>query len=249
MRHVINDGPRGSYGARNAGVRASRGDILAFTDADCEPDPGWLTAIVRTLDDDPGVLIAGAIRMPLGPHPTLAALVDVTCHLDQERYVTNDGYAVTANVACTRATLEQAGPFDEQLQSSGDREWTTRAQRTGARLVFVPEASVAHPPRTSGKALWRKSKRVGEGGSALRRSTPKERRGRPNYLRRGWVRPRQRARGLVRVRANGAAPSRLRWWLAGAAQLAYVQYPQVIFSAKADALAALRRLRRDADTR
>ncbi|MBO9531411.1 MAG: glycosyltransferase [Solirubrobacteraceae bacterium] len=242
-RRIVNDGGKGSYGARNAGVRASSGAILAFTDADCEPDPGWLTAIVAALTAEPGIVVAGAIRMPLGPSPTLAAMVDVIYHLDQERYIDNFGYAVTANVACTREVFAQAGPFDETLKSGGDREWTTRAQQRGAPLRFVPEASIAHPPRSTASALLTKSRRVAQGVSDMRHAQAKADRPRAAYLHPGWLRPRHRPRGLTRVRENGATPGRVRWLLVGAAQLAFVQYPQALYAMRADLGHKLRRRR------
>jgi len=42
--------PWGSYAARNRGVEEARGLLVAFTDDDCRPEPGWLTALVETMD-------------------------------------------------------------------------------------------------------------------------------------------------------------------------------------------------------
>lgn len=240
-RVVRNTGAAGSYSARNLGIEQSHGAIIAFTDADCVPDPGWLTAGVRALEANPGAVLAGAIRMPLGPHPTLAAMVDVIHHLDQRRCVETEGYAVTANVMTTREVIEDTGGFDATLRSSGDREFTQRAQRLGHPLVYDSDVSIVHPPRTTARAIVTKSVRVGRGSSALRASLPPTERGRPIYLRRGVVRPRHRPEGLRRLRENGAHPTPLRWKVVGLAQLVLLQFPQVGAAAAADLRLAWRR--------
>src|SRR5262249_49673621 len=72
-----------SYAARNRGVAASHGDLLAFTDADCVPDPGWVRAFAGAFDDHQVGLAAGPIeawradrlgaRHPAGRAPRAAA--------------------------------------------------------------------------------------------------------------------------------------------------------------------------------
>ena len=57
--------------ARNLGARNATGDILAFTDSDCEPDSGWLESASHALGQD-ARFVGGAIgnSLPLHPSPT-----------------------------------------------------------------------------------------------------------------------------------------------------------------------------------
>jgi len=50
-----------AYAARNFGIQAARGEILAFTDADCRPQPNWLSSLVTPFADDSIGLVAGEI--------------------------------------------------------------------------------------------------------------------------------------------------------------------------------------------
>src|SRR3712207_2629274 len=50
---VVHEATPSRAGARNAGARTTTADKLAFVDADCVPQPGWLAAMDRALDDHP----------------------------------------------------------------------------------------------------------------------------------------------------------------------------------------------------
>ena len=102
----------GAVAARSAGVRAARSRVLAFTDSDCVPGPGWLaagTAAIRA-----GAAVAVGPTWPAGVVRPL------------ERSLASDGrdglYA-TSNVFYDRAAFEEAGGFDP---------------RAGERLRFRP---------------------------------------------------------------------------------------------------------------
>ena len=182
--------------------------------------------------------------MPLGPRPTLAGMVDVVHHLDQERYVAAQGSAVTANILCGRDVFDRAGPFDGELSSGGDREWVTRACASGASLVYCAEASVTHPPRARAAQVLRKSARVARAGSIARaRSTRQAPASEPLYRTWYWMKPWNRERGRERLAENGAHPGPLRWLAVGIAQIALVQFPQAALAAYWDARLALGRRR------
>lgn len=165
----------GAYAARNAGAAASRGRLLAFTDADCRPDPGWLAAMAEAALRLPGRLLAGPVRMVAGEPPNPCEIYDRIRGIPQERYV-RQGYATTANLVVPRPVFDAVGGFDARRFSGGDADFCRRAGRAGHAVVLVPGAAVAHPARASWAELATKARRV-KGGQL---------RGGPRRLRLQW---------------------------------------------------------------
>ncbi len=169
VRFVRETAP-GSYAARNAGVRASRGDILAFTDSDCLPEPGWIAAGVAALGALPdGGLVGGRVEVYLSDpaHPSPTELYEAVLAFRQERNVRVGHFAVTANAFTTRDTFTRVGPFDASMVSGGDREWGRRVHAAGLPAIYAHDAVVLHPARRSFAEIARKMARVARGHHAL----------------------------------------------------------------------------------
>lgn len=185
----------GSYAARNAGIRAARGSLLAFTDADCQPTPTWLATGVQALGQLPGPGLIGGQILPLGEATTLASWYDQAVGLRQDRFILQWGFAATANLWTTRATFDRVGLFDPSLYALGDLDWGHRVCAQGLAVGYAPTVCVHHQTRTTVRALLRKVRRTAGGYQQLA-----DRRG----LRLGWrVRRRTwlRAQGVSRGRA------------------------------------------------
>jgi GT2 family glycosyltransferase len=156
--------------ARNRGAGLARGGLLAFTDADCRPDPGWLAALVAGFAADPGAAVLGGrvevvAADPAAPTP--AEGFDIVYGMRQERQIARQGFAATANLAVRRAVFEAVGPF-AGIALAEDMDWCRRAAARGWPVRYAPDAAVRHPARPSFAALARQwDRHVGHAWAAL----------------------------------------------------------------------------------
>lgn len=134
----------GSYQARNTGIRASTGDVLVFTDSDCEVMPNWLERIDQQLSQTD---VAGVMGFSAGAPATRVAA------LEQIMYEANIGAFTaterlkrvdTRNLAIKRAVTQRIGIFAETLKYGGDMEFGARAHAAGFRIIYDAEMIVVH---------------------------------------------------------------------------------------------------------
>jgi glycosyltransferase involved in cell wall biosynthesis len=144
--------PTNSYAARNRAVRASRGRMLAFCDADCRPEPGWLDAGLEALEQ--AELAAGEIHFAVPQRRTVWTLLDMETFKDHGRQVPASN-AETANLFTTRALYDRIGGFDDSLPEHGDFDFVQRGVAAGAQLVYAPRARLSHPTRDRARPFLR----------------------------------------------------------------------------------------------
>lgn len=175
---------RGAGPARNAGVAASQGAILAFTDSDCIPEADWLAEGVKALGAHD--FIGGRMVVTLesdGPKSGAEAFEQVFA-FDNEDYVRRKGFTVTANLFCPRALFDKVGGFCTGM--SEDLEWCLRARAAGYHIGYAPDAVVGHPARRDWPALIGKWRRINAETYTLSSGTV---RGRLAWLARAWLMP------------------------------------------------------------
>jgi glycosyltransferase involved in cell wall biosynthesis len=134
---------------RNVGWRTAQAPLIAFTDDDCRPSPGWLEGMMGA-EAGGGTILLGPTEPDPDERPLLAGLA---------RTINNprpSGWYETCNIAYPRELLEAVGGFDESIAFLGeDTDLAMRATKSGADVRFVVGALVWHAvdPRNLGTAL------------------------------------------------------------------------------------------------
>jgi glycosyltransferase involved in cell wall biosynthesis len=140
LRYLRSTEAHGPAAARNVGWRAASSTVIAFTDDDCIPAPGWLAEGLNALAESQIGAAWGRIVVPVSAQPT-----------DWERNVAGLERApcATANCFYRRAVLEAVGGFDERFteawREDSDLQFGALAQ--GVTIVHQPLAVVTHPVR------------------------------------------------------------------------------------------------------
>ncbi|MEM7204195.1 MAG: glycosyltransferase family A protein [Planctomycetota bacterium] len=153
----------GSYAARNRGLALARGQIVAFTDADCIPRPDWIERGVAGLRSTANVgFVGGRVEAVFQQPdtPTSIEVYDSIVAVPQERLVRSFGFAATANMFAFRSTFERVGLFDAGLRSGGDRLWGQAVIREGMSAVYCDDAVVHHRARRSLRQVVARARRV-----------------------------------------------------------------------------------------
>jgi GT2 family glycosyltransferase len=154
VRH-LNLAPHGGLSAaRNLGARAATGEIVAYTDDDCEADPDWLTWLAWAFAGN-DLTAAGGPNIPPPPESRTRAIV-AAAPGGPAHVLLNDVEAEHlpgCNLAVRREAIEAVGGFDERFWSAGDDvDFCWRLIAAGHRIGFHPAAMVWHHRRFTVKA-------------------------------------------------------------------------------------------------
>lgn len=139
--------PLGAYVARNVGLRAAIGNVIAFTDADCAASPNWLESIATTMADPTAGVVLGSYR-PAADRFTASILADY--ENEKNRFVCSSTdyrllFGYTNNMAVRAALFRSVGPFIERWRGSDSLFVQRVAERYGASAVrFDPAMWVQH---------------------------------------------------------------------------------------------------------
>lgn len=156
----------GSYAARNQGIALAKGDVIAFTDADCIPASDWLEKGIAHLLQTPNCgLVVGRINI-FFQNPDRLTLVEQyerVMGFQQREHLERYKYGSTANVFTFKHVIDRVGMFDATLKSNGDFEWGRRIYSHGYPQVYADDTCIAHPARHSFAQLHKRSVRLAGG--------------------------------------------------------------------------------------
>jgi GT2 family glycosyltransferase len=201
---LIRQANRGPAAARNAGIRAATGEIVAFTDDDCLPPPDWLARLADGYARHPEVAgVGGYLEAP-------DSLLQTNILAEHERSIGRDEYGAresevlagfecpaggTNNMSYRRAILMQVGGFDETFPyaagEDADLKW--RVCQTGVQLLYVP-AKVTHLQAYTWNRFRRQQIMRGRGAAHFERKHS----GRAPSAGRIWLRLAKRALLMMR---------------------------------------------------
>ena len=139
--------------ARNQGWKASRGDLICFTDDDCYPNPDWLVMAKRILDDGETSYVGGRVLLyDQNDAPVTIQTLEETIVFRKNMHI-ESGYIMGANFSCKKTVLEATGGFDERLgagtsmRSGEDTDLLVRASLLGFEGRYDPRVVVYHHHR------------------------------------------------------------------------------------------------------
>jgi GT2 family glycosyltransferase len=166
---LIRQPNKGLSAARNVGMRAARGELIAYTDSDCVVDPHWLTLMIRAMNDQ-GFDSCGGPNY--APHEEgwveacCAASPGAPCHVlvgdDRAEHLAG------CNMIYRKSALAAIGGFDPQFTAAGDDvDICWRMLAAGFTLGFCPAAFVWHFRRNTVNAYYGQQRGYGKAEAML----------------------------------------------------------------------------------
>jgi len=172
---TINTENRGLSNARNAGIDAATGEIIAFIDDDAYPDTDWLRFLALAFSKGEHVGVGGpnfpvpedgwkseAVANAPGPNPVL--LTDrIAEHIPG------------CNMAFRKDALKEIGGFDPVFRTAGDDvDLCWRLREKGGVIGYSPAAVVWHHRRNSFRKYWKQQEGYGEAENMLAKKWPEK---------------------------------------------------------------------------
>jgi O-antigen biosynthesis protein len=174
VRNILHARNEGLSVARNSGIDAASGSIIAFTDSDCRADEDWLFFLVGDLLRSDFAGIGGHNFLPPDDSPTAAAVMvspGGPAHVMLTDRVAE--HVPGCNMAFYKSALTGLHGFDPIFRRAGDDvDICWRLQQRGYRIGFSPAGFVWHYRRNTVRAYLKQQSGYGEAEALLERRHP-----------------------------------------------------------------------------
>lgn len=131
---------------RNVAIERARGPMIAVTDAGTRADPTWLERLIAPLEADPTVDVSSGFFVAGGETWFERSLTTVIT--PQLREIDPEGFLPSSrSVAFRKEAWRRVGGYPEWLRHCEDLVFDLELRRSGARLVFTPDALVTWQAR------------------------------------------------------------------------------------------------------
>ena len=149
----------GPASARNAGAFAAKGDYLAFTDDDCQPEPDWLTTLSEAIAEAPDALIGGYTvnALPDNPYSSASQILIDYLYSYYNQSQKKSSFFASNNFAVPRQLFLELGGFDTSfpLAAGEDREFCDRWQFYHHSTHYASNMIVRHAHKLSPTSFWK----------------------------------------------------------------------------------------------
>jgi glycosyltransferase involved in cell wall biosynthesis len=157
---VVEEPVRSAYAARNRGITEARGDILLFTDSDCFPVPGWLSAVKKGFEEDATAQVLLGPRIPSSRSRAVKLVSDYENRKAELVYASGDPsfyFGYTNNMAVRREAMERYGPFVVRGRGADTIFVRRLVDGSGtAAVAYCPEMAVQHAELESIRVYYAK---------------------------------------------------------------------------------------------
>ena len=173
--HLISIQPSGLSHARNTGAAAATGEILSFTDDDCEVDREWLSRLDKAFQN-PEIAAAGGPNLPPPATNPRQALIHATPGAPSHVLLTDTTaeHLPGCNISVRKTAFDSIGGFDPIFHTAGDDvDFCWRLTAADYRMAFVPGAFVWHHRRPSIRAFLKQQIGYGKAEKLLLEKHPR----------------------------------------------------------------------------
>lgn len=171
----------GANSARNAGVKISSGDIIAFIDGDCKADKDWLKCILQGFENENIACVGGSVKTSnldnfFGRYGELSWIPLMPEY--ENDYTINEGNflkrkPISANMAVAKDIFTKIGYFDEIFRGGYEEfDYEYRIVKSNFNILCLKEAIVEHKHRETFNSLLSQYYRYGLGSGRFCKKYP-----------------------------------------------------------------------------